>query len=559
MISERRRATLMTVDTPSSRSAFGEESPERSLEWDLRRNKVLSDTAARLLKSDDPQELVETLCHEVMALLDCDLFFNFLVDGPDRLRLNVCAGIPADQARAIRRLQYGVAVCGCVARDGEPITVEDIQHAGDPRTELVREFGAQAYCCHPLKIGDRVIGTLSFGTRTRTRFTHDDIEVMRSVADLVANAMHRIERERELRRSEEDFARAQAVGQIGWWRLDTERDVLTWSPETYRIFGVTPGTPMTYEAFLEIVHPEDRAHVDEQWQAALAGRPYDLEHRLLVDGRPKWVRQKAYLEYENDRLLGGFGITQDITDRKQAEEALRTSESTSRQRLLDLEAFAYSLSHDLQAPLRAINAFSRAVWETSADKLDDAARGDLERVCAAGHRMAELLEAVLALSRTSRSELRRTRVDLTETAREIAASLAAAEPSRQVEFLIAPDLVVEADPALTRLLLQNLLGNAWKFTGNRPTARIEFACGATDAGEHAFVVRDDGPGFEMAYAEKIFAPFERLQPGEFVGLGMGLAIARQVVGRHGGRVWAESTPGRGARFFFTLPRSSVAA
>ncbi|MBI5445746.1 MAG: PAS domain-containing protein [Deltaproteobacteria bacterium] len=168
------------------------------------RFRLLSETAARLLASDDPQRLVEELCRDVMAHLDCQAFFNFLVDeAAGRLRLNACAGIPEEEARRIEWLDYGVAVCGCVAQEGHRIIAEDIPNAADPRTELVASYGVRAYCCHPLTAQGRLIGTLSFGTRTRTWFADDEIEVMRTIADQVATAMQRVRTERELRDAKE--------------------------------------------------------------------------------------------------------------------------------------------------------------------------------------------------------------------------------------------------------------------------------------------------------------------------------------------------------------------
>jgi PAS domain S-box-containing protein len=173
---------------------------EEALKWSARRDDVLSQTAARLLESDDPQGLIDELCRQAMDLLDCQAFFNFLVDPPSgRLRLNACAGISDEEARNIEWLDYGVAVCGCVARDGLRIVAEDIQNTADPRTTLVKSYGIQAYCCHPLKVQGRVMGTLSFGARSRSQFDPAQVEVMRTVADLVAMAMHRIDIEKTLR------------------------------------------------------------------------------------------------------------------------------------------------------------------------------------------------------------------------------------------------------------------------------------------------------------------------------------------------------------------------
>ena len=164
------------------------------------RLELLSYTSSRLLTSDRPQQIVEELCRKVMEFLDCQAFFNFLVDGiPGRLHLNACAGIPDETARKIQWLDYGVAVCGCVARDGMRIVAEDIPVTPDPRTELIKTFGIKAYACHPLMEKDRVLGTLSFGTRTRTTFSQDDLAMMKAVADQVAIAMNRVRTEEALK------------------------------------------------------------------------------------------------------------------------------------------------------------------------------------------------------------------------------------------------------------------------------------------------------------------------------------------------------------------------
>jgi PAS domain S-box-containing protein len=179
---------------------------EETLHKNEARFKLLSDTAGRLLTTDNPQGVVNELCRNVMAHLDCQVFFNFLVDDDAGwLRLNACAGIPEEEARKIERLDYGVAVCGCVARDGSRIVAEDIFNIPDPRTELVKSFGIQAYACHPLKVEGRLIGTLSFGTKTRTSFSPDDLALMKTVTDQVATAMERMGLIKELRRSRDEL------------------------------------------------------------------------------------------------------------------------------------------------------------------------------------------------------------------------------------------------------------------------------------------------------------------------------------------------------------------
>lgn len=305
-----------------------------------RRLELLAETAGRLLASDSPQEVVESLCRQAMGVFDCDAFFNFLLDDKvRRLRLNAYAGIPEEEARRLEWLELGVAVCGCAARDGCRIVVEDILNTADPRTELVKSHGIQAYACHPLMVEGRVLGTLSFGTRTRPRYTSEELALMSAVADLVAIAMNRKLAEKALRESREDLNRAQAVAHTGSWRIDVLRNELLWSDETYRIFGIPLGTALTYKAFLEKVHPEDREYVDRKWQAALNGEPYDLEHRIVVGDAVKWVRERAELEFDpQGQLLGGFGTVQDITPLKQAEEELKESESRYRSLFQDNHA-----------------------------------------------------------------------------------------------------------------------------------------------------------------------------------------------------------------------------
>jgi signal transduction histidine kinase len=218
----------------------------------------------------------------------------------------------------------------------------------------------------------------------------------------------------------------------------------------------------------------------------------------------------------------------------------------------ELEAFSYSISHDLRTPLRTIDGFSLAVIEDCAGKLDAPDLQNLQRVRAAAQRMAQLIDDMLNLSRLTRTEMRREQVDLGKMAREIATELRDGDPGRNVELVIADHLVANADPRLIRIAMANLLGNAWKFTGKCPAGRIEF--GQTqDDGVKAFFVRDNGAGFDMAYAAKLFVAFQRLHAAnEYPGTGIGLATVHRVITRHGGRVWTRAAVDQGATFYFTL-------
>jgi signal transduction histidine kinase len=218
----------------------------------------------------------------------------------------------------------------------------------------------------------------------------------------------------------------------------------------------------------------------------------------------------------------------------------------------ELEAFAYSVSHDLRAPLRAIEGFSQALLEDCPAKLNEQERDYLGRISAEARRMAQLIDDLLALSRVTRAEMQTERVSITDAANDVVEQMRASEPERRVVVEVAEGLTASGDPRLLRQALENLLSNAWKFTGKASDARI--VIGATEVdGKQAFFVRDNGAGFDTSYASKIFTPFQRLHSmKEFPGTGVGLSTVMRIVQRHGGRIWFESEVGQGTTFFFTL-------
>ncbi len=300
----------------------------------------------------------------------------------------------------------------------------------------------------------------------------------------------------------------------------------------------------------------------DQWDAlaeAIAAahekghQKFESEH-LRKDGTrfPVLIDMTAVRD-ENGRVLHRIVNVQDITALKESEAELRRAKDLAEASNAELEAFSYSVSHDLRAPLRAIDGFGQALLEDYAPQLDATGQDYLHRVRAAAQRMGRLIDDLLGLSRVSRVELDPKPVDLTRMARAIAAELSRQDPSRDVTFEIAPDLVVRGDAGLLRIALENLLGNAFKFTSKNPRATIELGR-AGDSGPDVFFVRDDGAGFDMAHADKLFAAFHRLHsPKDFDGTGVGLATVARVIRRHGGRVWADAAPGRGATFFFEIP------
>jgi PAS domain S-box-containing protein len=333
------------------------------------------------------------------------------------------------------------------------------------------------------------------------------------------------------------------------------------------------GKPL--EHVFQIVSDETREPVEHPVARVLRdGTVVGLaNHTLLIarDGTERPIADSAAPIRDEAGNIGGVVVAfRDVADHRRWEEALRQSESELRrlngelewrvaQRTAQLEAankeldaFSYSAAHDLRAPLRAIDGFSRILLDKYPDRLDDLGKDYLHRVGAAAKRLEQLICDLLNLSRVTRAEMRHETVDLSALAEAVAAELRQREPQRRVEFVIDRGVIVGGDARLLRSALENLLGNAWKFTGTRDAARIEFGADQSD-GQATYFVRDNGAGFDMAYVGKLFNPFQRLHAQtEYPGTGIGLATVQRVVGRHGGRVWAEGAVDQGATIYFTL-------
>jgi PAS domain S-box-containing protein len=306
-------------------------------------------------------------------------------------------------------------------------------------------------------------------------------------------------------------------------------------------------------------------------QAASSGGPVQVEEVAPGEDGPRtYVTVKFPLLDSVGRAYAVCGISTDITDRKRAEEQVRQLNAELEQRVRDrtaeleasareLDAFAYSASHDLRTPLRSLHGFSEILLEDYAGSLDEDGRQHLRRIQANVARMGLVIDDLLNLSRVTRAGLNRERVDIGALAREIVGELRGAEPHRRVEVEIADDLVTTGDSSLIRLALGNLLSNAWKFTGKREHAVVGVGA-VRQHGHQVFFVRDNGAGFDMRYANKLLEPFQRLHTmAEFEGSGIGLAIVSRILSRHGGRIWAEGEPGTGATFFFTFTSRDVLA
>jgi signal transduction histidine kinase len=371
--------------------------------------------------------------------------------------------------------------------------------------------------------------------------------------------------------AEERLGLALEAGKMGIWELtvDGESQMIL-SPELEVILGLEQGRfDGNPRSFLNCVQPTDRRGLLKAVSRAIRqARNLELEFRFLRPSRsPGWLlaRGRIYSDAEGRTVrLVGVGI--DITAQKLAEQEIlrlnaelerRVAERTTQLEATnnELEAFCYSVSHDLRAPLRSIRGFSEVLLERYGSKLDERGQEFLRRACESSHYMDDLIEDLLKLSRVGRSELSFSRVDLSHLARDIAAELRRGDPSRTVRFQIRPGLQTWGDEHLLRIVLANLLSNAWKFTSKRAQAHIEFDRSVSEA---AFFVRDDGAGFDPAYATRLFGVFQRLHSSsEFVGTGVGLATVQRIINRHSGRVWAEGAVDKGATFYFSLPANET--
>jgi light-regulated signal transduction histidine kinase (bacteriophytochrome) len=275
------------------------------------------------------------------------------------------------------------------------------------------------------------------------------------------------------------------------------------------------------------------------------------------DGSRFWANVVVTPLRDDGGTLRGFvKITRDVTERRRAEQEIKRRSLELEAANKELESFSYSVSHDLRAPLRGIEGFSQALQEDYHQQLDGTAQDYLRRIRAATHRMGELIDDLLNLSRVTRAEIYKERIDLSKLAAEIAQELELHEPKRGVSLKIAAGLQAEGDSRLVRVALQNLIGNAWKFTSKRARAEIEFGQQFSN-GDRAFFVRDNGAGFDQSYASRLFGAFQRLHAtDEFPGTGIGLATVQRIVHRHGGKVWAEGLVNRGATIYFTLGRKN---
>jgi PAS domain S-box-containing protein len=444
-------------------------------------------------------------------------------------------------------------------RNPEPVLIEDA--AVDPRLAGLRETvlgeGIRALAFIPLLYDGRLLGKFMIYYAAPHTFTPSELELAQAVASQTAFALERKRVEQKLSLYREIFrnsTEAIAVVDTNGAYLEqnaAHRELLGYADE--EIIGQTPAIHLGHEVFGSVVQDLIR---DGRCRRELTSR--------TKSGDVRHIELSAFALHDGERPVCYVGIKRDMTERKRAEDKIRAlnedlerkvAERTAEllQSNQELESFCYSVSHDLRAPLRSIDGFSQAILEDAAHHLDEENKGHFQRIRTATQRMAQLIDNLLDLSRLARKELARAPVDLSALVLAVARDLQRLYSDRTVELRVAPGMTVHGDPPLLRVVVQNLLENAWKFTGGTLNARVEV--GATrETDRTVYFVRDNGAGFDMAYAGKLFVAFQRLHGHEeFPGTGIGLATVHRIIARHGGHVWAEGRVGQGATFYFTLP------
>lgn len=338
------------------------------------------------------------------------------------------------------------------------------------------------------------------------------------------------------------------IAQVGGWELDLNNMKLTWTDEVYRIHDLDPTVIPALEDGINFYEPEARPVIQAAIAKAMAdGTPWDLELPFITaKGKHIWVRALGSAVLKDGKVTRLLGAFQDITASKRASETIQQANA-------DLEGFSYSISRDLRTPLRAIDGFSRMLQEDYHDKLDSEGQRLLKVVRENTQRMSKLIDDILHFSRAGRTDMTLSSVDMSSLVHQVVEELTSSGLAAAGIVTIEPLPKVFGDRALLHQVIENLLTNAIKFSAKTPTPQVIVGT-LSSKGNTAFYVRDNGVGFDMKYADKLFGVFQRLHGiNEFEGTGIGLAISKRIVNRHGGRIWAESELGKGATFYFTIP------
>ncbi len=447
---------------------------------------------------------------------------------------------------------------------------------------LLVNSGADTLLVSPIATTQHNWGLLFVFLKHSSLFVQDDLDLIRLLAQesamflengALVDELHQYsdqleqrvsERTLALEESQKEYRRIIEIAQEGIWTVDAANKTTFVNAKMAEMLGYTVAELMTLPRS-ELMDQDGENMVTTKSEERRQGITDQYEFRLRrKDGRALDVLVSSTpLLDEQGQYIGALAMIADITVRKQAEAEVQKLNAELEQRVAErtaqltavngeLEAFSYSVSHDLRAPLRALNGFSQALQEDYAQVLDEDGQDFLKRIQAGSQRMGQLIDDLLTLSQLTRSEMRNEQLDLSEIVQQVMVELCERQPDHPVEYVVQPDLMVQGDSRLLRLVCVNLLSNAMKFSSKIPNPRIEFGM-VLQKGTPVYFIRDNGAGFDMAYANKLFGAFQRLHKAtEFDGTGIGLATVQRVIHRHGGRVWAEGALNEGATFYFSL-------
>jgi len=551
-----RDLAMMLITDVSERDAG-----RRSLAREEQRQELLLEAARTLVgaaRIDGPE--VVTLHERVVAHLDADrMFHGRLRRAQSLIETVVIIGVPPEVAASRPTLGLDDSLAGRIARSNQAVVLDAAELAADPHGAASLSAGGRAYYGQPLRARDgRVLGTLSYLRSRADSFNDGEVRFLQTFSHLVATAMERIDAEAALSERDTQLRLVLAQAPVILWSTDCDLRLVWAGGLALTRVGVDPAAVVgrrIIELFPERILPAGRQ------AKALAGEIVEFEGEFVG-----LIMRAVIVPLRDDTgaVIGTVGVAVDVTANHAAERAMRQANAELEDRVTvrtselraanaELESFAYAVAHDLRAPLRAVAGFTRAVLEDYGPHLPAAGQDMLGDVIAAAHTMGDLIDGLLALSRLTRAELVHDPLDLSAMAHDLVRELRRGEPDRQVAVTIEAGLHARGDRRLVAALLRNLLQNAWKYTGRTPAATIAVRREVRD-GVPGFAVVDNGAGFSMEHAGKLFLPFQRLhRQDEFPGIGIGLATSLRIVRRHGGTIVGTGAPGAGACLWFTLP------
>jgi len=538
-------------------------------------NFLIRATSSETRKAGVFREIVK-VCH---SALGADLAFAMVRDNEtNELVCVIQSGSEYDASGHFRLKLDEKSLAVWSFNNEQTVSLDDCSDDERVSPRMREHFGVHGAIATPLRIGDKTEGVLMAITRgADTHYGAYEISLIEGIAREAVQSLNTLRLREE--RLQADDARREQEAQVrllmdtteeGIYGVDTEGKCTFINRAGLEMLGYKKPEDLIGKDLHSLIHhtlPDGTPYPKEKCRVRLATLSGSMAHsddevHWRADGSSFPIEYWSRPFKRDGRLIGTVVSFVDITERKNSEEELRhyrerleqlvklrTSELETANR--ELEAFSYSVSHDLRAPLRAVDGFARAIMEDYANLLDETGNDYLQRIRRGAQNMSVLIDDLLELSRISRAEIRRSAIDLTTLASQITEELAASDTGRQVKVNIEPDLVAEGDQRLIGVVLHNLLENAWKYTSKTPGGQIEFRSELRD-GERVFFVRDNGAGFDDKYVDKLFGAFQRLHGAEFPGTGIGLATVSRILQKHGGRIWAEGKPGEGATFYFVL-------